>query len=271
MAPGAAHCDVTNAGAELRDAALRFALSAQDGVLAPAAFDNGFTQAPHALRAELFSLTTRAKTRLGSSDFRLDARPSARRSPAAPMPPARQSDSRRGAARHADARRHRPARHLARGAARWHRLRARGVALRVGARHSTSPRSRCSTLDLDKAWTAGTTTGSPVVADDRFFGFEHPMAETRIDGRTRCSSCAACCRCARTCRSTIRPCSASRPPASCAAGFMAYLESERATPFRTFLHYNSWYDIGYFTPYTEQEAVDVIETVRPRAGARSAA
>src|SRR5262249_8099639 len=33
---------------------------------------------------------------------------------------------------------------------------------------------------------------------------------------------------------------------------------ERATPFRTFLHYNSWYDIGYFTPYTEAEAVAVI-------------
>ena len=51
--------------------------------------------------------------------------------------------------------------------------------------------------------------------------------------------------------------------ASCAAASMAYLENERATPFRTFLHYNSWYDIGYFTPYTEQEAVAVIHDLWP--------
>jgi len=41
-------------------------------------------------------------------------------------------------------------------------------------------------------------------------------------------------------------------------GFQAYLENERAAPFRTFLHYNSWYDIGYFTPYTEAEALAVV-------------
>jgi len=41
-------------------------------------------------------------------------------------------------------------------------------------------------------------------------------------------------------------------------GFTAYLENERAHPFRTFLHYNSWYDIGYFTPYTQDDALRVI-------------
>ena len=38
-------------------------------------------------------------------------------------------------------------------------------------------------------------------------------------------------------------------------GFQAYLENERAHPFRTFLHYNSWYDIGYFNRYTQDEAL----------------
>ena len=40
--------------------------------------------------------------------------------------------------------------------------------------------------------------------------------------------------------------------------FLAYLEKERAHPYRTFLHYNSWYDLGYFTPYTATDAVDRI-------------
>ena len=53
--PGAAHCSVDGASFELRNEALRFALTARDGVLAPAAFDNGFTHSPHALRGELFS------------------------------------------------------------------------------------------------------------------------------------------------------------------------------------------------------------------------
>ena len=48
------------------------------------------------------------------------------------------------------------------------------------------------------------------------------------------------------------------PPGQLRRGFQAYLENERATPFRTFLHYNSWYDIGYFTPYTQEDAVRAI-------------
>jgi hypothetical protein len=42
--------------------------------------------------------------------------------------------------------------------------------------------------------------------------------------------------------------------------FLAYIERERAHPYRTFLHYNSWYDIGYENPYTQEQAVDRIHT-----------
>ena len=38
--------------------------------------------------------------------------------------------------------------------------------------------------------------------------------------------------------------------------FLAYLERERAHPYRTFLHYNSWYDLGYNTPYDQAGALD---------------
>ncbi|MBV9881093.1 MAG: hypothetical protein JO180_11385 [Gemmatirosa sp.] len=41
---------------------------------------------------------------------------------------------------------------------------------------------------------------------------------------------------------------------------MDHVERERAHPYRTFLHYNSWYDIGYFSKYSEAEALAVIET-----------
>lgn len=42
--------------------------------------------------------------------------------------------------------------------------------------------------------------------------------------------------------------------------FLTYLERERAHPYRTFLHYNSWYDIGYFTRYTQDECLSRIHT-----------
>jgi hypothetical protein len=38
--------------------------------------------------------------------------------------------------------------------------------------------------------------------------------------------------------------------------FLTYVERERAHPYRSFLHYNSWYDLGYFTPYDAAGAVD---------------
>lgn len=41
--------------------------------------------------------------------------------------------------------------------------------------------------------------------------------------------------------------------------FLHYLERERSHPYRPFLHYNSWYDIGYFSQYDEAASLDVIE------------
>ena len=40
--------------------------------------------------------------------------------------------------------------------------------------------------------------------------------------------------------------------------FLAYVERERAHPYRPFLHYNSWYDLGYFSKFNEPEALAVI-------------
>ena len=42
--------------------------------------------------------------------------------------------------------------------------------------------------------------------------------------------------------------------------FLKYVELERAHPYRTFLHYNSWYDLGYFDRYNEQGALEVVQS-----------
>lgn len=116
-------------------------------------------------------------------------------------------------------------------------------------------------LDLaaSGAKVTGSVKGSPVIAENWFFGFEHPMSQSAVeDGRVRCSL------------SRELPLENSRAAVySSVIGtiattdqlrrdFLRYIERERAHPYRTFLHYNSWYDLGYFTPYDQAGAVDVI-------------
>jgi hypothetical protein len=108
------------------------------------------------------------------------------------------------------------------------------------------------------AHVVGSVQGSPVAEADAFFGVEHPMSTCVVTGSE------VSCELARTV--PIR--AAHSFDLSSVAGvadasqlrraFLTYLERERVHPYRPFLHYNSWYDLGYFTPYTEHDAVDVI-------------
>ncbi|MGB9467940.1 MAG: enterotoxin, partial [Candidatus Acidiferrum sp.] len=44
-------------------------------------------------------------------------------------------------------------------------------------------------------------------------------------------------------------------------GFLNYVERERAHPYRPFLHYNSWFDIGYGNRYGQAAALDAINAI----------
>jgi len=108
----------------------------------------------------------------------------------------------------------------------------------------------------------GRVDGSPVVAGPDYLQFENPLSHstTGVDrpvirmwvdralplekGKSVTYSAAI---------GTTRPGQLRRD-------FQIYVEDQRAHPYRTFLHYNSWYDIGYFTPYTADEAVERINT-----------
>ena len=247
-------------GFVLLNRALIFEFNTGGGALRPADFRDRWSQAKGGLRGELFTLTLRDKQRIVASEFQIEGEVERRRVEGRP-------ESARAAERQGGYAYTATLRHAATGLrATWR------ATLRDGANYvRTELRLECDAdidiaqvalldLDLDKAWTSGTTTGSPVVADDRFFGFEHPMAKTRIDGTHALQFV----RRALPLRAHV-PVDYSAvfgvaAPGQLRRGFMAYLENERATPFRTFLHYNSWYDIGYFTPYSEQEAVNVIAT-----------
>ena len=119
------------------------------------------------------------------------------------------------------------------------------------------------------ATTVGTVAGSPIVDANFFVGFEHPLATNTVtDGNIECAL-------ARTLplepgqTITYSAVIGWSRPGQMRRDFLRYIEQERAHPYRTFLHYNSWYDIGYGERYDQTEALDRIhafgeELVRKR-------
>jgi hypothetical protein len=114
-------------------------------------------------------------------------------------------------------------------------------------------------LHATDAKVSGTVKGSPIVAGTWYMGFEHPLSASSIDGDRA--------RCVLPRELPLRPgvpftvssvIGVTRP-GQLRRDFLRYVERERAHPYRPFLHYNSWYDIGYFSKYNEADALAVIE------------
>jgi hypothetical protein len=108
----------------------------------------------------------------------------------------------------------------------------------------------------------GTVDGSPVVSGNMFFAYEHPLSKSNVlessPPRLRCSF---------PCGIELGPGKpfvqssviGVVPQGQLRRGFLYYIERERAHPYRPFLHYNSWYDIGYGAAKIQQgQAADVI-------------
>jgi hypothetical protein len=112
-------------------------------------------------------------------------------------------------------------------------------------------------LPLRFPYNPGSVAGSPVVGGDVFCGLEHPMANNEVDGDVRCSL-------DRTVDLepgqllTVSSVLGVVRPGQLRRDFLAYIEQERARPYQPFLHYNSWYDIGYFSPFNQADALGAI-------------
>ena len=106
---------------------------------------------------------------------------------------------------------------------------------------------------------SGNVKGSPVTAGTWFFSLEHPLSTSWVSAdRVRCALGRALPLKAGQSLEVSRS-SASSPEGQLRRGFLGYLERERAHPYRPFLHYNSWYDLGYFTRFDEAGALAVIQ------------
>jgi hypothetical protein len=119
-------------------------------------------------------------------------------------------------------------------------------------------------LPASHAEAMGTVDGSPVVAANIFFAYEDPLARSHISQEAPRHF-----RCSLPCNTTLKPGEqlvqssviGVVPEGQLRRAFSYYIERERAQPYRPFLHYNSWYDIGYGPEkIQEREFLTVIES-----------
>ena len=110
---------------------------------------------------------------------------------------------------------------------------------------------------LPGAQVVGFVKGSPIVAGDIFLGFEHPLSQCIAESRVRCSIARKLpLKAGQTV--TYSSVLGISPGGQMRRGFLNYIERERAHPYRPFLHYNSWFDIGFGNRYNQSVALDAI-------------
>lgn len=111
---------------------------------------------------------------------------------------------------------------------------------------------------LSDAYVSGSVDGSPVVSGTTYAAVEHPLSKSdalfdraaawlarRVPLRSRAPL-------------VISSVIGVTRPGQLRRDVLAYIERERARPYAPFLHYNSWYDIGYFTRYNQDECLERI-------------
>jgi hypothetical protein len=107
---------------------------------------------------------------------------------------------------------------------------------------------------------SGSVQGSPIVAGDIFLGFEHPMSQSKVTSGHATAWVVRDLPLQAGHSVTYSSVVGVTRPAQMRRDFLAYLGRERAHPYRTFLHYNSWYDLGYSNDYDEAGALDRIRS-----------
>jgi hypothetical protein len=118
-------------------------------------------------------------------------------------------------------------------------------------------------LNEPNAKVMGTVDGSPAIVDNFFFAYEHPLSKIQ-----KSKSNPEVLQFTLPYNILLKPGEpvvyssviGVVPQGQLRRGFLYYVEMERAHPYRPFLHYNSWYDIGYGPEkILENEFLDVIE------------
>ena len=148
------------------------------------------------------------------------------------------------------------------------------VGLDIEPQQFTMPVRKLTLLHIaaKEARVEGSVKGAPVVASGNrlFAGIEHPMSRNETTDKGFSCSLPRNTDLPRRAMSSFSAVLGFARPGQLRRTFqLAYLNQERARAYSPFLNYNTWYDIGYFTPYGEKAALDTVrafgeELVRKR-------
>jgi hypothetical protein len=250
---------VTTEDLTLGNDAITAVWSTAGGVFRPVRFSDGLNAAALPVPAQAFTLTLADKRTIAAADMRITAPPRTEMLTANPRA-SRLAERLGGRSvtltlQDASGRIEAVWRGLLRDGSHYIRQE-----LTLRALGGDVPLREIALLDFNtaNAVVTGTVRGTPIVAANAFFGFEHPLANNGVDGdRVRCRMSRTLPLRAGTAL-TVSSVTGVARPGQMRRDFLAYVERERAHPYRTFLHYNSWYDIGYFSRFDEAAALAAI-------------
>ena len=106
----------------------------------------------------------------------------------------------------------------------------------------------------------GTVAGSPVVSGDVFLGLEEPLSYSRVTGGLVEAGIRRTLPLGAGQSITYSAVVGVARPGQMRRDFLAYLERERAHPYRTFLHPNTWYDLGEGQRFSAADVVGRMNT-----------
>ena len=113
-------------------------------------------------------------------------------------------------------------------------------------------------LPLENARVAGSVRGSPLVHGNWFLGFEHPLSGNAVNFSRARLMLHRVLPLKQGQSATYSSVIGAAAPGQMRREFLQYVERERAHPYRTFFHYNTWYD---FEPFDEAMAVGAIDAI----------
>jgi hypothetical protein len=91
----------------------------------------------------------------------------------------------------------------------------------------------------------GSVDGSPLISKQMFFALEHPMSHNEITEEKAVSYLSWQNALQPSDNLIITTVSGVTPLNQLRRGFLYYVERERSHPYRSYLHYNSWYDLSW--------------------------
>lgn len=130
--------------------------------------------------------------------------------------------------------------------------------LRISASDTDLPITEVRLLQFSDAdaKVEGSVKGSPVVDANLFFGFEHPLSLNAVEGGVVRASLFRDLPLRAGQSITYSAVVGTSQPGQMRRAFLTYLEEERPRSYEPFLHYNSWFDLGYGNRFDEAGAID---------------